>query len=159
MTDPASPFHRCRPDGQWCYCLARSRSVVQLPWRILRPAFLLASGSGMSSRCAEPSPLIASGSGRNSFCAEQVTLSFVCTFPHSCCRDMRLLTLELCLEVAAEHFFLSGPRVNQSDSSRGGSSRRGTACKACGIVDGARADCLGCMFATPGMWTVTINEL
>jgi hypothetical protein len=76
---------------------------------------------------------------------------------------MRLLTLELCLEVAAEHFFLSGPRVSQNDSSRGGSRRRGTACSACGIVDGDGADSLdaasGCMFATHGMWTATVSEL
>ena len=32
---------------------------------------------------------------------------------------MRLLDLELCPEVVAEQFFLSGFRVSQSDSSRG----------------------------------------
>jgi hypothetical protein len=83
-----------------------------------------------------------SGSGRNSFCTEQIALFFGDTFSHTCCCDMRLLDLELCLEVVAEHFFLSGPRVSQKDSSRGGSSRRGTACSACGIVEG-KGSCSG----------------
>jgi hypothetical protein len=76
---------------------------------------------------------------------------------------MRLLDLALCLEVVAEQFFLSGFRVSQNDLSRGGSGRRGTACSACGIVDGDGADRLhsasGCMFVTPGMWTVLVSEL